>query len=74
MQQIPSRINELPKDKEIAVLCHSGARSARVTQYLLQMGFNNVMNITGGIERWALEADASVPRYRKAFGQAQVIS
>jgi rhodanese-related sulfurtransferase len=74
MQQIPAHLNELPRDKEIAVLCHSGSRSARVTQYLMQNGFDNVMNITGGIERWALEADASVPRYRKAFGHAQIIN
>jgi rhodanese-related sulfurtransferase len=74
MQMIPGRLDELPKDKQIAVLCHTGARSARVTQYLIQMGFSNVVNIYGGIERWSLEADSSVPRYRKAFGRAQVIS
>ena len=73
MQEIPSRISEIPKDTPVGFLCHTGSRSGRVTMFLMQYGFTNIVNIAGGIERWSLEADPSVPRYRKAFGRAQVI-
>lgn len=74
MMEIPARIGEIPKDKTIAFLCHTGARSGRVTMYLMQNGFNNVVNVLGGIDAWARTADNNVPRYTKAFGRAQVIS
>jgi rhodanese-related sulfurtransferase len=63
MQDIPTRLAELPKDRPIACLCHHGARSQRVAQYLAQNGFEQVVNIAGGIHAWSDEADASVPRY-----------
>lgn len=63
MQEIPARLAELPKDRPIACLCHHGMRSQRVAQYLLQNGFENVVNIAGGIAAWSAEADPSVPQY-----------
>ncbi len=63
MQEIPARLAELPTDRPIACLCHHGIRSQRVAQYLVQNGFENVINIAGGIEAWSLEADPSVPLY-----------
>jgi rhodanese-related sulfurtransferase len=63
MQEIPARLAELPADRPIACLCHHGIRSQRVAQYLLQNGFENVVNIAGGIEAWSAEADPSVPQY-----------
>jgi rhodanese-related sulfurtransferase len=63
MQDIPARLAELPKDRPIACLCHHGMRSQRVAQYLAQNGFEQVVNIGGGIAAWSDEADASVPRY-----------
>lgn len=62
MGEIVARINEIPKDKELGILCHSGARSGRVTMYLRQQGYNAV-NIQGGIDNWSRTADSSVPRY-----------
>ncbi|MBV8117949.1 MAG: sulfurtransferase, partial [Candidatus Eremiobacteraeota bacterium] len=48
MREIPSRMNELPDDKPIAVLCHHGGRSERVAQFLEASGFANVHNVSGG--------------------------
>jgi len=62
MGEIPSRINEIPLDKEIGVLCHHGNRSGQVTRFLRQKGINAV-NIQGGIEFWARTVDPSLPRY-----------
>lgn len=53
MHLIPMRINELPRDKEIILYCHSGARSYHACAYLAQQGFSNAVNLRGGILAWA---------------------
>ncbi|MEX2501385.1 MAG: rhodanese-like domain-containing protein [Trueperaceae bacterium] len=44
----------LPRDHEIVVLCRSGARSGRVTAFLLEQGLDAV-NVEGGILAWERE-------------------
>lgn len=63
MNDIPARLAELDPLAPIACLCHHGARSQRVAQFLVQNGFENVVNIAGGIDAWSLQRDAGVPRY-----------
>jgi len=65
MREIPARLAELAphKSERIIVHCHHGGRSLRVTQFLRQQGFEQVQNLSGGIEAWSLEIDPSVPRY-----------
>jgi rhodanese-related sulfurtransferase len=63
MGEIPARIAELPADKPIAVLCHMGGRSARVTAFLNQNGFPKAVNVAGGIDAWSTSIDPAVPRY-----------
>lgn len=63
MSEIPARHGELPRDRDVVVLCHHGQRSAMVAEYLRAAGFPRVLNLTGGIERWSIEVDPSVPRY-----------
>jgi rhodanese-related sulfurtransferase len=63
MANVPERLAELPKDRPIVVMCHSGKRSGRVTRYLRESGFPNATNLAGGIEDWSVEIDSSVPRY-----------
>ena len=60
---LPSRIDEIPADRPVAVLCHSGMRSARATQFLIQSGRSGIYNIAGGIDRWSSDVDPGVPRY-----------
>ena len=62
MGEIVSRVSEIPKDKQLGILCHTGNRSGQVTRYLRQQGFDAV-NIRGGIENWAVTVDPSLPRY-----------
>lgn len=59
----PTIGTQLNPDGETYVLCHHGMRSAQMCQWLLQQGFTNVKNITGGIDAYALLVDPSVPRY-----------
>jgi rhodanese-related sulfurtransferase len=50
---IPLKINEVPKDQQVILYCHSGARSYHACQYLMQQGYENVINLRGGILDWA---------------------
>lgn len=63
MRQVPQRVDELPKDMSIAVLCHHGGRSAQVANFLAARGFTDVVNVDGGIDAYARQVDASVPLY-----------
>lgn len=48
---VMARYGELPADEEIHVICRSGGRSARVTAWLNQNGFDAV-NVSGGMGAW----------------------
>lgn len=50
--QLASRVDELPKDQEIVVVCHSGNRSAQGRDILLSAGFDQVTSMAGGMTRW----------------------
>ena len=63
MSELHTRVQELERELPVAVLCHSGIRSARVAAWLRNLGFARVANITGGIEAWSLTVDESIPRY-----------
>jgi len=63
MGELPSRLSELDPSANIVVMCRSGVRSANVQQFLLQNGFTNVRNLTGGILAWADEVDTNLPKY-----------
>jgi rhodanese-related sulfurtransferase len=63
MDEIPARLDELPRDIPIVVMCHAGVRSGRVTRFLNANGFPNAVNLDGGIDAWSTAIDPSVPRY-----------
>ncbi len=63
MREIPARIGELPRGKPIVCMCHHGARSEHVAQFLAANGYENAVNLDGGIDAWSASVDASVPRY-----------
>lgn len=65
MGTLPSRVDEIAayREQEIVVLCHHGIRSQMVSGWLRRHGFKKVKNLEGGIDRWAAEADPTIPRY-----------
>ena len=63
MGQIPEKLTQLPKDQHLLVLCHHGARSLRVTNFLRSQGFPAVTNVGGGIEAWADQIEPTMQRY-----------
>jgi rhodanese-related sulfurtransferase len=63
LNQIPDRLGELDQQQEIVVICHHGMRSQQMANYLVQSGFKNITNLTGGIDAWSCTCDSSVRRY-----------
>ena len=61
--ELPARLQELDRSKEIFVICHSGMRSERAAEFLRSAGFPEVANVAGGIDAWSREIDPDVPRY-----------
>jgi rhodanese-related sulfurtransferase len=50
--ELASRLDEIPHDCPLALICRSGARSLRAAQFLQQMGFEQVTNVQGGTLAW----------------------
>lgn len=63
MQTIPTRLTEWNRARETVVICHHGVRSYHAARFLEHNGFTNVINLTGGVDAWAKEADPSMPTY-----------
>lgn len=63
MGEIPERHEALPKDAPLIVFCHHGMRSLNVVQFLEAKGYENAINLAGGIHAWAHEVDSSMQRY-----------
>lgn len=51
MSELQERVAELPGDTRFLVVCHSGGRSLRVTDYLVREGYDAV-NVSGGMLAW----------------------
>ena len=65
MASIPTRLHELGREEEVIFICRSGARSAQVCMFLQQQGFDNVINLRGGMMSWA--------RSGQPMGMAQAV-
>ena len=60
---IPQALNTFDKSREIAVYCKGGVRSLKAAAQLIDAGFTRVLNVEGGILRWADEVDPTIPKY-----------
>jgi sulfur-carrier protein adenylyltransferase/sulfurtransferase len=60
---VPQRLAEIDRDREIVVQCRTGARSQRIAEFLQQSGYPKVANLAGGIHAWSDEIDPSIPKY-----------
>ncbi len=63
MSELPGRLGELDRGRDLAVLCHHGSRSAHVVAWLQAQGWTRVENVEGGIDAWSRRVDPNVPRY-----------
>jgi len=53
MYEVPARLDEIPADGDVVVICRVGARSAQVVAYLQAQGRQNAVNLDGGMTAWA---------------------
>ena len=63
MAQLPAQVGTLPRDRMLVVICHRGFRSAHAANWLRQVGFPHVVNLSGGLDAWALTIDPEMRRY-----------
>jgi adenylyltransferase/sulfurtransferase len=63
MGNVPEHLDELPRDRDIVVMCHHGGRSERVTRFLNANGFPNAKNLAGGIDAYAAQIEPDLARY-----------
>jgi adenylyltransferase/sulfurtransferase len=61
--EVPNRLAEIDRDREVIVQCKSGGRSQRIAEFLKQSGYPRVANLAGGILAWSDEIDPKVPKY-----------
>ncbi|MCB1164039.1 MAG: molybdopterin-synthase adenylyltransferase MoeB [Candidatus Krumholzibacteriia bacterium] len=63
LDSLLSQLGQLDPARETVIYCHTGVRSAAAAEFLHRQGFRRVANLLGGIHRWSLEVDPSVPTY-----------
>jgi rhodanese-related sulfurtransferase len=59
LNEVPDRLDELPKDRQIVCVCRSGARSGRAANFLVEHGYDAV-NLEGGMLAWSAESEPLV--------------
>ncbi len=60
---VPRRLAEIDRNREVIVHCRSGARSQKIAEFLMQSGYPRVTNVAGGILAWSDEIDPTVQKY-----------
>ena len=61
LAQVPNRLAEIPKDREVVMICRSGGRSGRAQEYLMQQhGYTRIKNLVGGMQRWSKDVDPKI--------------
>ncbi len=66
MNTIPQRLQyleDLADEATVIVYCHHGVRSLMVINWLREQGLKDCLSLAGGIDRWSIEIDSTVPRY-----------
>ena len=63
LRQLPNHLGELNPAELTVLYCHHGPRSAQAVSWLRKNGFNQAVNLCGGIDEWALKIDPEMDRY-----------
>ncbi len=65
MQEFGEQLHQLGEDhgQTIVLICRSGKRSEHVGKYLEQLGFTDVINLSGGMNAWATDVDTTMSVY-----------
>jgi rhodanese-related sulfurtransferase len=60
---VPARLSDVPRDAPVVVMCHHGGRSRMVVNLLQRAGFDNALNLEGGIDAWTRQIDNTLRLY-----------
>jgi rhodanese-related sulfurtransferase len=63
MGEIPERLDELDRGRDLVILCKAGGRSLSVARFLEAQGYPSVTNLTGGILAWQRDVDPTLATY-----------
>jgi len=63
LAELPRRAHELPRDRDLVLVCHHGSRSLHAAAWLARAGWPRVHNLTGGVAAWADQVDPAMARY-----------
>jgi rhodanese-related sulfurtransferase len=62
MNSLPHRLQEIPRERPVALYCHHGIRSLYAAEWLTRQGYD-ALSLEGGIDRWASEIEPEMTRY-----------
>jgi rhodanese-related sulfurtransferase len=63
LDQVQTRFSEVPNDQDVVVICRSGGRSGRATEFLMSQGYTRVRNMVTGMNGYATSVDNSLQTY-----------
>ena len=63
LAHLPERVDALPREGMLVILCHHGMRSEQAVRWLRSQGFANAVNLAGGIDAWARLVDPAMRTY-----------
>lgn len=63
MGELLQNLDKISRDKDVIIHCKSGGRSGAIVGALMARGYDNVLNLRGGILAWAQEVDRNTPTY-----------
>lgn len=63
LAEVPGRLSEIPRDRDVVFYCRSGSRSGSAVQFLQAQGYESVVNLKGGVLAWREEVDPSLTAY-----------
>ncbi len=61
--EIETRYEEIPRDQDVVIVCRSGSRSGKITEFLLGQGYTRVRNLATGMNGYATTVDPRMETY-----------
>jgi monothiol glutaredoxin len=62
-EDMMDKLAQMPRETELAFICHTGNSSRGAAEYFRKQGYSSVFNVTGGISAWSQEIDPTSPQY-----------
>lgn len=63
LRELPARLGEIDRAREVVAICHHGGRSAQAALFLEKNGYGKIHNLVGGVDAWSRTVDPAVATY-----------